>query len=142
MDNLSNEALFIYGIFALGILIELFLVYKNIVASSWQQTRGDLISSDVELEGSGTSFGLVAKVNYEYIANGKEYQSDHIAFATLGSGFALFKNLYFKDNNVRVFFNPANPQQAVILPGIRLFHILDIGFILGLMYYIHTLVDL
>ncbi|TLU61095.1 DUF3592 domain-containing protein [Thalassotalea litorea] len=137
MENLNNDALIVYGLLALGIVIEVFLMYKNHMAKNWSQTQGELISSEVGMEQSGNSFGLAAKVNYKYTANGKEFQSNQIAYATLGSGFALFKNFYVKNNNLTVFFNPLKPEVAVILPGIRLFHALDIAFILGIAYYLY-----
>ncbi len=142
MENLSNEALMLYGILSLCIVIELFLIYKNYLAKNWSQAQGELISSEVGMEQSGSSVGIVAKVNYKYIANGKEYQSNQIAYATLGSGFALFKNFYVKNSNLTVFFNPQKPEVAVILPGVRLFHILDIVLIIGVAYYFYGVIGL
>jgi hypothetical protein len=135
VENLSNNMLLIFGMLILGIIIELFLMYKNHTASGWTQTQGKLLSSDVGLEHTGSA-SLVAKVNYQYTVNGKEFQSTQIAYATLGSLFAIFKSFYIKEDKLTVYFNPLKPEVAVIVPGIRLFHILDIVIIIGLTYYL------
>jgi hypothetical protein len=127
--------LLILGMLILAILLELFLMYKNHAATRWNQTKGELLKSEVGLKHSGSS-GLVAKVNYQSIVNGKEFHSTQIAYATLGSMFAIFKSLYIKKDDLTVYFNPLKPEVAVIVPGIRLFHILDIAIILGLMFYL------
>ncbi|TRX56833.1 DUF3592 domain-containing protein [Thalassomonas sp. M1454] len=135
MENLSNGMLLIFGLFVLSILIEFFLMYKNQVAKGWAQTQGKLISSDVGITHGGTS-GLAAKVNYQYTVNGKEFKSTQIAYATLGSLFAIFKSFYIKADKLTVFYNPIKPEVAVIVPGIRLFHILDICIVIGIMFYL------
>jgi hypothetical protein len=141
VENLGNNMFLIFGMLILGIFLELFLMYKNHAVTRWSQTKGELLKSDVGLEHSASS-GLVAKVNYQYTVNGKEFQSTKIAYATLGSMFAVFKGLYIKKDDLTVYFNPLKPEIAVIVPGIRLFHILDIAFIIGLMFYLSSVFGL
>ena len=141
VESISYKEVVIYGFIILGIVFELFLMYKNHLAKNWDQTEGELVSSKVGLEHSG-SIGLIAKVSYKYAANGQEFQSNRIAYATLGSGFALFRSFYLNKDSLTVYYNSQKPELAVILPGVRLFHILDIAFLVGIAYYIYAVIDL
>jgi hypothetical protein len=135
VENLSNNMALIFGMLLLGIIIELFLMYKNHMAMGWSQTQGKLLSSDVGLGSVGESL-LAAKVNYQYTVNGQEFESTKIAYATLGSLFAIFRNFYIKEDKLTVYVNPSKPEIAVLIPGIKFFHILDIAIIIGIASYL------
>lgn len=66
--------------------------------------------------------------SYVYCVDGVEYASNRISFCpvTQAPGWILSAN----DVHVRVRYNPANPSQAVMLPGIGVRNV--VGFIPGL----------
>ena len=74
----------------------------------------------------------VPYVKYQYEVGGKSYQNDRISFAPKGEtrrGARLALAHYFEQSAVLVYYNPANPQFAVLDPKSRLanWEILSIG---------------
>ncbi|MBO6586929.1 MAG: DUF3592 domain-containing protein [Gracilimonas sp.] len=116
-----------------GIAFTLFGVYLVIHAvrnhrrakqsEDWPVANGKLVS--VELWGKRNIDGEMKdaeklSVKYEYILKGKVYESSTVAFYTM----MYPETIEFAENNspdqaVDVYYNPAKPNESVLIPGLR-----------------------
>lgn len=117
-------------LFALGLACVLLAVYyrrKRLKALSWPSVPGKVINSSVLIrtqEDSGDAITTyLPQIQYEYQINGNSYVSNVWRF---GVGFATsFREWearsaverYPTGSAIAVFFNPANPAEAVLEPG-------------------------
>lgn len=76
-------------------------------------------------------------VSYTYSVKKREYTSAKIAFG-LSPWFWFQANAIVKkfsgSPNVMVSYNPNRPHQAVLMTGIKYFHILDLFFLTGFIW--------
>lgn len=111
------------------VMLVLIVVYarsarKATASKNWPTTTGRIISSDVGSYRSRRSSGTHTTVYepnivYEYSADGQRFQSKQISFGavagTSSTGWA--ENIvthYPEGGTVQVFYNPANPSEAVL----------------------------
>jgi hypothetical protein len=93
-------------------------------ARNWPSTTGRVISSEMEARRSHSSEGgystsYYAVVLYEYMVDGKRYQSNRLTLGTpIGTSFTgrVQKKLqeYPVGNRVQVFYDPDDPTEAVL----------------------------
>jgi hypothetical protein len=92
-------------------------------SKSWSSTTARIQASDVETRrsrsGSGYSTSHYPVVIYEYVVNGQRFQSRRVRFGSeIGYGFRrMAENIAAKYPNgslVSVFYDPANPTEAVL----------------------------
>ena len=90
--------------------------YKS---TQWKQTAGAVVRAAVEQTRKGIQYPVV---EYSYVVSGQEYQSSRISF-TGGDHEKVspqeFASHYAVKKPVNVFFNPAEPSQAVLIPGLH-----------------------
>ncbi|SEG06341.1 DUF3592 domain-containing protein [Vibrio hangzhouensis] len=140
MENINWNILFLYTMLVFAFLLELHYLLKNVKAKSWNKAKGMVLSSETGLGGPSEGT-LKAKVRYTYWVNGEELESNKIAYATLDTWFAIFKRLYIKVGETEVYYNPEKPTESVLVPGVRLFHVLDMCIILACGLYFQTIVS-
>ncbi len=102
---------------------------KSIRASGWTQTTGFVIGSHVEEDpdpdpgmNGGVSPSFRAIVRYRYKVQGRKYESSRIAFGGQRDdsvSASWLQNKFPKRSKVNVFYNPNNPEEAVLLTGLR-----------------------
>ena len=89
-------------------------------AQSWPGTLGTVLMSSVQSKHSGKSTSIYPVVVYQYVVNGKSYQSQ-----TIKAGEQFFNvrvmgqaqetvNRYPIGAQVMVYYNPANPQESAL----------------------------
>lgn len=90
---------------------------------NWDTTTGRVLYSGVASRRSSTSEGgtntyYYPQVAYEYEVRGQRYQSQRIAFGNIGYGSPRkaeeLASRYVMGGPVQVFYDPANPDQAVL----------------------------
>jgi hypothetical protein len=111
------------GVFA-GILILATVVKLREVwhARHWLTASGRVISSKVEsrrrtgVGDTAATLGNFAAVSYEYKVGGRHYTGKRISIGEQAAdvGVEIVLDRYPKGAAVDVFYNPANPQQAVL----------------------------
>jgi len=115
-------------------------------ALTWPQTRGHMIASQLVIHHlpkfidsrANPARWYGTQVQYEYKVGAEEYLSDRLAFREADSpspqDALKVMNKYRRAGEVTVFYNPKDPNQAVLQPGYigNLFLILIIGGLLVL----------
>ena len=104
------------AIFALGLL-------KGVTSFGWLATEGRVLTSDLEVDSDGHFDALVV---YSYDINGP-YQGHNVHVVSdtpfFGNGQDVAQSLvqrYPVGSFVTVYYNPANPCDAVLEPGVYL----------------------
>lgn len=87
-------------------------------SESWPDTEGQIICSRTEVDGDADSLHEYAIVQYRHTINGEVYVSNKIAFGRLHSCPRRIVEKYPVGAKVRVYFNPARPEQVTLETGI------------------------
>jgi hypothetical protein len=118
----------------LGILLYSRQFYvKGRESLNWQITDGTILTSDVikEMNNSGDhNYSMLyrAEVCYSYKILNEKFVSNKISFmpnfSTSSSKLAYKRTLkYAANSKVQVYYNPTNPEEAVLEPGVKTEHI-------------------
>ncbi len=87
-------------------------------------TTGEIISASAEWRGSRlrNAYGLHFEIWYEYEVDDKVYKSDRVNYGFTGSSDEAFATEYIEKypigKTVKVYYDPKNPQKAVLEPEI------------------------
>jgi hypothetical protein len=130
VNELPDVLKYVGAVLSACILLEIVLMFMNMRASSWTHVRGELINSDVSFTNSTR---MEEQIEYTYKVGAEEYKSHKIAYGSLGKIFILLKKFYIDEKNLTVYYNPNKPEKSVLIPGIRLFHFIEIAFIVGIL---------
>lgn len=115
---------FFFGlcILAAGLLLLITVknIYKSVAAESWPVHTGILEDKG---ESSAFSAGLyrTSLLRFSYEIDGKKYQGTRI-----GYGISNPDDIQRSDNSVRIFINPADPTDAVLITGFKKTHFLGL----------------
>jgi len=108
---------------AVGLAIAGVDYIKNAFGSlNWNTTTGEITASYVDKTGSeNTSFSYTAKIEYSYVVDDRQYESDLIGFgepvqAYSEDAFAIIEP-YEVGQSVTVYYDPDDVAYAVIEPG-------------------------
>ncbi|OVE76478.1 hypothetical protein BVX98_05730 [bacterium F11] len=120
----------IFAIIGIGALIWGTTSYKKAQeAKGWPTTEGKIISSEVDSHWSRTGTGTNrrskmmydAKVVFEYSVEGRVYTSNKVSFGEYSSSSRRSAQKvvekYPPNKDVIVFFDPVNPEMAILEPG-------------------------
>jgi hypothetical protein len=132
----SYEVTFLYIGLLVYLILEVLNIVRNIEARKWGTTSGYVTEDDVNVEMNSL---MVSTITYRYSVSGKEYTSQRIAYATLGSIFTVLKDSYIKSKELTVYYNPRNPSISVLIPGFRAFHFINLGVIAGATWLLNNL---
>ena len=121
----------------LAVLIRGFWEFREAwVSRSWAKTKGVICRTTIDYQGGGgtTSPGkrgsCFANVIYQYVVNDKEYTSDRQCFGDYRGSETRARSIadsYCEGTEVEVTYNPLNPKQAVLEPGLRLSQCMPMG---------------
>ncbi len=98
------------------------------VSRSWVITQGTICHTTIDCQGTGGSFSLrrqgsfFANVIYQYVVNDKKYSNDRRCFGNdlESESQALSTAAHYPEGStVSVAYNPQNPKQSVLEPGLR-----------------------
>ncbi len=99
-----------------------FKYYKGIVSENWPTTKGVVTSSFVEKvlreSSSGTKVKENLKIEFDYFLENQKYHSTNF-----GNIEGLLQNIVEKypiGKNIKVYYNPDNPMEAILNPGFSL----------------------
>ena len=97
----------------------LVLAYRS---KSWPTSEGIVIESFLEekTDNDGTTYR--ARLKYEYKVNGSTFSCNNISFEAIGSleqeTATRYIEKYCVDDRVKVYYNPLDKYEAVLIPGI------------------------
>ena len=130
----------------LVILNVLLGVLRSVAASTWPKVKGEVVYAGIQEEDDGESSTFMPVVEFKYKVRGRAYESTSFAFGFTASSFRfLSSSIYKKYRNrpyIKVYYNPKKPSQAVLLTGVRFFHIFDIALLSCILYFIVSKTDL
>jgi Protein of unknown function (DUF3592) len=116
---------FVCGFAGCGLIVlAAHAMVSNAVAGNWPTTDGTVISSRVVIadiggggsrggHGSGSRDVNAAEVRFRYDLNGHHYESEHLSYASNPYPPELAAK-YPTGAVVRVYYNPADPSEAVV----------------------------
>jgi hypothetical protein len=124
MENLAAAIAFT----GIGLVIALFSynAYQTSVESKdWPNVGGVITRSEVEQQTSTTGEGAnkkttvtsYPKIAYQYEIGGQIHESTKISFSSSSGDANQIVSRYPKGKTVQVYYNPAKPKQAVLVPG-------------------------
>ncbi|MDF3129146.1 DUF3592 domain-containing protein [Kiritimatiellaeota bacterium B1221] len=121
----------ITGIFASGILTYWVGVVQG---KNYVQTEAMVIRSEIQVSQRGTNTSYTVQVEYEYEVGDVAYVSDRIDFGWMKMGQSRkrandLKKVFQTGARVPVFYDPADPQRAVLIREVSLMRILLTVFI-------------
>jgi hypothetical protein len=118
--------------------------YEQFESGSFPSVTGTVTHSEVERHsGSKSGTYYVAVVDYEYAVSGQTYWGDKLRFGTGQSDDANeIVDAHPVNSPVQVYYNPKNPNESLLYPGIRgsdlvmalfltPFNMIMLGFCLG-----------
>jgi hypothetical protein len=120
--------LLIMGSFAPGACELIGVTRRGLASLAWVKTRGVVIRTGLarsQFAGSDRKYSL--KVIYRYTVEGREYQDDCISFPErrdVGDEAYYRKELnreYPTDRPCMVYYNPGNPAESCLEPGVSVF---------------------
>jgi hypothetical protein len=110
---------FLFGVAMLGIAG--WLVVQSLRTYGWRVVDGVIRTREIKAHSSGESGTTYSPtISYEYEAAGTGYSGETIAFGMMSSSSSYDDaNKYPIDKKVLVHYNPADPSEAVLEPGIH-----------------------
>jgi len=113
-------------------LIQAIDLYKDIRARSWPTTEGDFYRNYYptpprfdQVAGYVMGPTLGKEVRFSYIIAGCLYTSTNTSFGfTFSEDFELLKPVIRDHSKVKVYFNPHDPREAVLMPGPKMLSII------------------
>lgn len=108
--------LFLYGTFyvARGIL-------RGLRTANWRETSGVILFSNVERYYRGKDVAKeVLQLSYHYVVDGVNREGNRVAYKSFAWFFGDLKKLavqYAKDQEVTVYYDPLQPENAVLEKG-------------------------
>jgi len=123
--------LFGFCFFIPAVLILIFSIVANLYESDeiklWETTNATLISTKLAYSHSDDSTSYQAQAHYQYKVNGQVYNHDRVSlysgFDNIGSYQEKMAQILAQklDNQqkITIYYNPDNPQNAIIDPEIR-----------------------
>jgi hypothetical protein len=111
-------------LFGAGLFFTQYKELKNAQDSlEWPTTKGIVILSEVKTDESNESVIYKTNIHYKYTLKSQDYFSDRVSF-----GWPEYSDIeqaktavkkYKQGQNINIHFNPANPSESVIEPGMN-----------------------
>jgi hypothetical protein len=106
-------------------------LYKDITARNWSSVDGQInwqarSAGPFRNERRGNIIGSLhwKEVQFSYKVDGVQYSSNNLSFGlTFGDGSELVNPYDKEQSEVKIFINPLNPREAVLIPGPKAFNI-------------------
>jgi hypothetical protein len=142
---MSNTPFIIFAV--LGVVLVIFTlvsILRGYRSSTWPSASGTVILSvverkvEVDADNTGTSTNYYPRINYGYLVSGQEYIGNKRVFAGTEKYPSQRKaqniiDAYPTGLTVTVYYNPANPHQAILEPGVQtkmvVFFIIGVGLL-------------
>ncbi len=117
---------FFLGAFILGGLIALGVGGSHFVwsvrSASWPTVEGVVLTSKLEMHEGNKGATYSARITYDYQVKGRHYDGRRLAFGALASSTGYAQGIldrYPVGGKVRVYYDPRDPGEAVLEPGLH-----------------------
>ncbi|QDU77337.1 hypothetical protein Pan97_44040 [Bremerella volcania] len=122
------------GVGLIGLVFPLNSASQGAESDVWPTVMGTVTVSQVESSGPKDDRSYYPEVKYQYDVEGKSYTSDRINFDLAGTRSSIRQEMtdvvdqYPAGADVKVFYDPSDPSQSCLEPGVKL----GTGFLLGI----------
>lgn len=103
------------------LLVGIWMFYNAAISINWPHTNAKIIHSDLGLDGTA---GQSADIRYEFEVNGETYTGNRVGYGDYVSSDSMhvinILKKYPKGKDVTVYYNPDNPKNNLLEPGIKL----------------------
>lgn len=121
---------------------------------AWNITEGEIVLFEIQDRSDSNNYGIspsfVPVVKYKYSVNYKEYESERLSQLFLNYSSRFFAEAevgkYRAGDQVKVYYNPSNPQESILIKtepnklGLGL--LLLLGMVLIMLGILHVLVKI
>jgi len=129
-----------YGIAYGGLVYTFISIFRSIFALGWSEAKGEITRAAIDEDCDSEGCTYKPLIEYKYVVYGKEYYSKRFAFGYIMSSFRfLAKMIFNKYKNhpiVTVYYNPKNPNSAVLLRGVRIFQLVNLTFFYVFLHFV------
>lgn len=119
-DTFTVIGLTLVVIFSPIVVYYAYMIMRSNAVRNWPTTEGTVLTAGIDRKyvyKAGYTFAPV--VVYEYNVNGQTYRSDKMHYMRVyGSRKQSSIIDYTPNTKVLVYYNPYNPAQAVLIPGV------------------------
>ncbi len=139
-------SVFIVGIFfVVGVAVSWWgwrILQNARVSASWPTTSGQIAYSEVRIDRDEDGTTYHADVTFDYVVDDRRYSADTVNFGEYGSSNRRHAEeivaQYSVGQAVTVYYNPAEPETAVLEPGVTWssYLVLGIGLIFACVSFI------
>ncbi|MDP3441966.1 MAG: DUF3592 domain-containing protein [Ignavibacteria bacterium] len=111
-------------------------MYRGYKSSTWPSVRGNILKSEISerrysgTKSSGRKTEYHASVDYQYEVIGKMYFSNSISYKASKTSYsaAMIELQKYPENSGHVvYYNPENPEESVLDPGMGTLNLIFIG---------------
>lgn len=126
---MDNSLILIVGLIVAGIAVFAGIgIYRYRLASAsaaWSFTQGKIVSAKMQRaekimddeEDEKREYYTYPELCYEYTVNGQTHRGTRISFAPVTAMSPEWVDRFPDGSAVRVYFDPKNPKQSVLIPG-------------------------
>jgi len=94
-------------------------LYDSWRSTSFKPVEGRVVSSDVKVEHDSEGDSRRAQIKYMYWYGGREFQAERLTYG-MHSSADSWVDRYPANKSIQVYLDPANPSDAVLLPGLSM----------------------
>ncbi len=133
-----GSTLFVGIFFVVGVAVSWWgwrILQNARVSESWPATSGKVTYSQVRIDHDEDGTTYHAEVGFSYVVNDQRYSADTVSFGQYGSSSRNHADeivaRYPEEQTVTVYYNPAEPETAVLEPGVTWssYMVLGIGLV-------------
>ena len=112
------------------LVYSVFVLIKDLEARRWPTVDGQM--KHVKRRSGGYRGIAMWDISYDYEVAGQEYTGNRYSFGYLAGGIAGGGEVYAKIKrelpqkpSVKVYYNPSNPRESVLVPGATWIHLIN-----------------
>ena len=117
-------------------------ILRSVIAFRWGKAKGEITYAAIDSKCDEDGCTFMPLIEYKYCVRGKEYHSKRFAFGYIESNDRFLAkailNKFKNKSYVTVYFDPKNPKNAVLLRGIRIFHLINLVCFVAALCVLHA----
>ncbi|GEM_PF-5485299 len=119
-------------------LTQVYRVVRDVLTSSWVRCTGKIETYDVKEREVHSTYSLgsytvivLNRFKYRYSVQGRNYEGVRVSWAFPRSMLrelvkSSYDEIFRNAPDITIFYNPGNPSQAVVLRGLRAYHLMNL----------------
>ena len=138
--TLENKIKLLLTLILLGLIYFIYLFLPGILSTSWPKARGEVFNSeivkDMSSKGAGVTGTYILEARYRYTVNNRIYEGQKVSFSLFDTRFSsqldaeqFVRIKLYPGRKIYVHYNPANPKESVLFPGLCWVDCAMVGFL-------------